>query len=289
MQSIKKNIKLFYFLIPALLLFPLVMVLAQEDGANTLDTYLRYMPASDAKSVSGSIEIIESAIAYAHELKIADQLPVKLSIDAQNTGIENTSEVEMPAHLTSLVTDIETTLPFFGVRDTYQRFGISPSFFGDQWNFDASDFRLPLRYLLIRRPNDRWTFFVGIAVYPDFERKVLPVLGFIYRPNEKLVFNIVPKGPNISYQFNDKLTLFVEEGGSLNSEFEVDKGDRENVVLQYKQARLGTGATFQVNQFLAASLSLGGVFNRSFKYRDSLGKVNLDKGFYSQIKIEAVF
>jgi hypothetical protein len=207
-------------------------------------------------------------------------------LENQYIGIENTSAVELPAHLAALATDIEATLPFFNLEKTYLRLGVSPSFYGEDWDFETSQFRIPVRALVIYKPSETWTYIAGIAFYPDFENEVYPILGFIYKPNDKLTFNLVPKRPNISYLLNEKVTLFAE-GGLSTGEFEVTKDNLKNVVLRYQERRLGLGAKFQLNKSIQASVSAGGEFSRSLKYRDSLGKVKIKDGGYAEFRLEA--
>jgi hypothetical protein len=265
-------------------------VFASQDSPDYprqgVDSYFRYIPSRSAKGPCGKIEIIESGAQYYYELKLFDKLPVKFSLDTEYIGIENTTELELPSHLNGFSCDIETTLPFFSLDKTYLRLGISPSFYDDDWDFESSNFRIPMRCFLIHKPNAQWTLIGGVAVYPDFQNEVLPILGFIYQPNDRLIFNIVPKRPNISYLINDRFTLFAEGGSSLNSEFEVTKDNLENVVLRYKQMRLGSGLKFKINEIIQSSISAGAVFNRTLKYRDSLGKVNLKDGFYTEFRLE---
>ena len=213
-------------------------------------------------------------------------MPLKLSLDNKYICIENTTTVKLPAHLVGLTTDIETTFPFFNVDKTYLSLGVSPSFYGDDWSFRTSGFRLPSRAFLIYQPTEKWTFLAGVAFYPDFENEVLPILGFIYKPNDKLTFEITPKRPNISYILNDKITLFAE-GGSTFSEFEVSKDNLKNVVLRYRETHLGAGIKYKVNKFIESSLSCGGIFGRSLKYRDdSLGEVDIKNGTYAELRLE---
>jgi hypothetical protein len=257
-----------------------------EDDCHNSDSYFRYMPSRKADSQSGKIEIMEADSEYSYAFKAFDKLPVKFSLDNKYIGIENTTGVELPAYLVGLTTDIETTLPFFNLDKTYLRLGISPSFYGDDWDFEASQFRIPSRYFLIHSLNDQWTFIAGVAVYPDFETKVWPILGFIYKPNDKLTFNIVPRRPNISYLLNEKIALFAEGGNSFG-EYEVTKDNLENVVLQYKEMHIGAGLKYKVNKAVEASVSAGGMFGRSLKYRDSLGKVEIKDGAYAEFRLEA--
>jgi hypothetical protein len=126
----------------------------------------------------------------------------------------------------------------------------------------------------------------GIAVYPDFEDEVLPIVGFIYKPNDKLSFNIVPKRPNITYALNNRVSLFTEGSLALNKEFEVKRDNAENVVLTYKETRLGSGIKFRFNRYIQASVSAGGLFKRRLRYRDNQGKVDIKDGLYTEFRVE---
>lgn len=259
---------------------------AQDCPQHRLDSYLRYLPSRSAAAMPGKVGITEAGSEYSYEFKAFDKLPMKFSLGNNYIGIENTTEVELPAHLIGLTTDIETTLPFFNFNNTYLRFGVSPSFYSDDWDFPASSFRIPARLCIIYQPNSQWTFLTGILVSFDFENAVLPILGLIYKPNDRLTFNLAPKRPNITYLINDRVTLFAEGGSSLTSEFEVTKDNLENVVLRYREMHLGAGLKYQFNKFIQSSVSAGAVFNRSLKYRDSLGKVNIKDGAYAEFRLE---
>lgn len=256
-----------------------------EGKIISIDSYLRYIPSRGVDAQSGKTGVTESDTECSYEFKVFDRLPVKFSLDNKYLGIENTTGVELPAHLVGLTMDIETALPFLNLNKTYLRLGISPSFYGEDWDFSTSSFRIPVRSLLIYKPNSQWTFLGGIAIYPDFENEVLPILGFIYKPNDKLTFNLIPKRPGISYLINDRITLFAEGGSSLD-EFEVTRDNFKNVVLRYKEMHLGGGVKYKVNQFIQGSIQAGGMFNRSLKYRDNQGKVKIKDGLYTEFRIE---
>lgn len=280
------------FLLHVQLVFPLFSATAEEENqADTYceaDTYARYLPSRSVESTSGKVEVVESEAEYRYGFKVAGKLPVKFSLTTQYIGIEDTLRtVELPSHLNGLSTDLETTLPFFKVDKTYLRFGVSPSFYDDDWNFESSSFRIPSRYYLIYLPNAKLTYIAGVAVYPDYEDEVLPILGLIYKPNDRLTFNLVPKRPNISYSLNGRATLFVEGGRAFNSEFEVTRSGAKNTVLRYKETRVGAGIKYKINKSIEASVSGGGVFGRSLKYRDNEGgKVSIKDGAYTELRVE---
>jgi len=271
-------------LIAILLFFQPALLNAETETEAKLDSYFQFMPSRKADAMSGKVGIMDADSEYSYEFKAFDKLPIKLSLENEYVGIENSTEVELPAHLVGLSTGIETTLPFFNFKDTYIRFGVSPSFFSDDWDFPASSFRIPSRVFLIYQPDPKLTFIAGVAAYPEFEYDVFPILGFIYKPNDRLSFNITPERPNISYLLNEKVTLFAEAGTSFD-EYEVAKDNLKNVVLQYREVHLGAGIKYKVNKFIQSSISEGVMFNRYLEYKDSLGKVDIKNGIYTEFRV----
>lgn len=262
------------------------IVFAEEDGfKQEAESSIRYLPSRSAKTLPGSVEIIKSEAEYSYNLKVFGRLPVTLSLGAEYIGINDSVEVELPSYLTGLTTDIETTLPFLGIDNTYFRLGIAPSFYGDSWDFETSSFRMPQRFFLIYKPKDQLIWVAGVAVFPDFDSQVAPIFGCIYKPNDRLIFNLIPQRPNIAYALTERITLFLE-GGFSSGEYEVDKGQAKNVVLCYNEAHVGSGIKFRMNKFIETSLSVGGEFDRRLEYRDGPGKVNIENGFYSEFRLQ---
>lgn len=269
------------FIIATLLLFPFSVSNAESERG---EAKVRFLPSRSVAAMPGKVEIIESSSEYSCDLKAFGKLPLELSLDTQYIGIENTTRIPLPAHLTRLSWGAETTLPFLNFNKTYLRIGVRPSFYTDNWDFDSSGFRIPARSFLIYQPDDKWTYILGVAVYPDFRYEVLPILGFIYKPNDKLSFNIVPDRPNINYALNEKTDLFTEFDASWD-EFEVTRNNSENVVLTYKERHLGAGARYKFNKFVQSSISAGGIFGRSLSYRDNEGKAVIRDGLYTEFRI----
>lgn len=257
---------------------------AKELG-QAVDAYIRYAPGRKAKSQAGKLSLIDAQAEYSYAFKLFGQLPIELNLDQQEISLDNTTVVKLPAHLIGLSAGVEATLPFFFDK-TYLRLALNPSFFADSWVFHTSSFRMPVQSFVIYQPDVKWTFIAGVAVSMDFENEVLPILGFIYKPNERLTFNIIPRRPDISYRLNNKVTLFAE-GDMVAGEFEVSQDNRRGVVLDYNEIHLGGGIRYKVNKFIQTSLSAGGMFNRSIKYRqDSLGKVSIKNGLYTEFRAE---
>jgi len=258
----------------------IITVKEEPELHHELDTYACFMPSSGVSGQSGRVGIIDSASEYSYDFKVFGKLPVEVALATKYVGINNSTVVKLPANLTGMGIGAETTFPFF-FDNTYLTVGLAPSFFTENWNINSSSFRLPQRYFLIFQPNEQWTFICGVGVFPGYEDNVAPIVGFIYKPNDKLAFNIVPKGPEISYDLNDNLTLLIE-GDITGDEYEVTKDNLKNVVLEYNDLRLGTGFRYKINKYIKTTFSVGGVFDRSLRYRDdALGKVAIKNGLYT--------
>jgi len=258
----------------------------EEDLQHSVESRFRYMPKVDARRQSGGVEVVDSAVEYNYAFKAFGQLPIELSLSQDYISLANTTVVRVPTHLVGLSLGVETTLPFF-FKSTYLRLGVNPSTFADSWDFRSSAFRIPFQAIAIHQPNDKLTLIAGLAAFIDYEDELAPVFGFIYQPNDKWTFNIVPMRPTISYALTDKITLF-GEGDFSFGEYEVYKSDKhKDVILQYKEAYAGAGVGYDLNKYVSVSLSAGGSFNRALRYRDrSLGKVIIDNGFYSEFRVE---
>jgi len=279
------------FIATAVLIFP--FVLRAEDAekkenkpSQELESSVRYEPKSDARGQSGGVQITKADYLYKYDFKAFDKLPVEVSLYNRYTGINSSvSEVRFPAKLIELATGIETTVPFFNLNKTYFRLGVAPSFYSDTWDFPSSSFRIPSHYYAIYQPNPKLTLLGGVYVFPDTQNPVFPILGFIYNPNEKLSFNIVPPRPNITYALTDKISVFGEGSFSIDNEYEVKFDSTRTAVIRYYETYLGAGIGYKPNKFIKASLSVGGSFRRRLTYDDSLGKVNIKDGMYTALRV----
>ncbi|MFA5355806.1 MAG: hypothetical protein WC301_00135 [Candidatus Omnitrophota bacterium] len=280
------------FIFAAILLLSLPVYLsaeeeeAKKDITCDMEVGARYEPSRGAKAQAGDVEIVKTEATFNYNLKAFGKLPVKLYLYNKYTGIDNTvTDVRLPSRLIELATGIETTLPFFDFDKTYFRIGLEPSFYSDSWEFTSSNFRIPSRFYAIYMPDPKWVFLCGLAVFPDTQTPFFPVLGFIYKPNDRLTFHIAPKRPNITYKLTDKISVFTEGSFSLNNEYEVKYDDTRTAVLRYYESYFGGGVGYKFNKYIQATLSVGGNFRRRLTYNDSLGKINIKDGLYTQLRV----
>ena len=257
----------------------------EEEAPFTYESYLRYLPAGKVSAQPGKVGVIDTMSEYNYEYKVFGKLPLEFSFQHQYISVNNSTVVKLPARLTSFSFGLDATFPFLNIKDTYLRIGVSPSFNTDNWSFYENSFRIPQRYFAIYQPDKKLIAILGFAVFPRYRTVFLPIAGIIYKPDDKWLFNLVPSRPTIEYKVNDKLTAFAEYSGTME-EFVVTKDDIKGTALEYEEQHAGAGLRYNFNKKIMVSLAVGGAFARKLQYRDSLGKVRPDSGFYTEFRME---
>lgn len=251
-----------------------------------MDNYYRYVPFTSMTAQPGRIAIMDIGNEMSYEFKVADKLPIEIGLVTRfiNLNGKEAMDVSIPAKLTRIAMRTEVTVPAF-LEKLYLRMGITPTCNSDDWNCNASTLRIPGHMMLIYQLNEQWIFVAGVAGFPSYETKILPFGGLIYKPNDKLIFNLVPERMNVTYNLTDKLAVFCE-GDMSGEEFKVVKDGYKGAILQYNEVHAGTGLSFKINKNINTSLTLGRMFNRNLKYRDSLGKLTMKNAYYSEFRLE---
>lgn len=251
-----------------------------------VESYFTFLPSVSSKTGGSHIQIMETEFDYTCEYKLFEQIPVTFSLTNEYIDIKENSSLNLPSHLTGLSAGVDVILPFFNIDKTYINLGVSPSIYRDDWRFTTSSFRMPSNTFLIYKPNEKILFVGGLAFLPDYKDKFFPIAGFVYKPDEKWVFNITTDDPSIAYSPNKKLTIFTQMELPLGAEFEVKNGDSENMVLIYNDMRIGLGVEYKINKCVSVSLAGGGVFDRYIKYRNVDEKLSMENGGYGEFSVD---
>lgn len=263
---------------------------AEGDSSGTATIASRHIYPSDIKATDGTIDVTTTEFDLVCKFKVAGQLPVDISLDVGHMDINADTPVDLSSHLESRRLGFSTKFPAPFIADDrfFMGLDIFPTLNTDSWDWKSGAFRIPFRSYLIFKESDDLILVGGVSVRPEYEREVIPLIGLIYRPNDRLSFNFASDDPNISYQLNDA-TLLRWELQYAFDEYEVTRGAQEGVVLQYQEISSGFGIEHQFNETFKGTVSAGGVFNRRLEYKDDVGKVAPETGFYTSARLTASF
>ena len=259
-------------------------------GAWEATLYSRYIGEADVHRMSGQVQVSETELDLTYDFKLSNGLPIALSIVNRHLDIDNSTAVNLPNHLEGRTLGISTRfpIPFIKSDQYFMGLDVYPSLFTDGWSWEDGAFRVPFRTYLIYRRSEKFILVGGVHARPGYADQVLPLVGLIWKPNDRLSFNLASSEPNISYQLSENWKAFVEFG-LTNEEYEVTRGIHKNVVLIHKSYSSGVGVRYTVKDSVDASLSVGGVFARRFEYRDTHQEVEPDPGVYAKAEVSARF
>lgn len=252
----------------------------------------RYIVESDIEQQAGQLAIAESKFSFEHEFKLENGMPISISFRNRHTDIDgDVPAVYLPSTLEarSLGLGVKFPAPFTQSENYFIGLDVSPSMNTDGWNRSASSaFRIPGRAYLIYRRDENLMLIAALSIRPDFDTQIFPIIGFIYKPNDRLAFNFASDNPNVTYRVSDKTKLFAELD-MVNDEYELTRSPNKGRVLIYRQYSSGFGIEHQFAPAVTGMLSTGYVFSRSIKYEDGIGKIEPEAAMYVKAKIQIRF
>jgi len=256
---------------------------------NKIGGYTRYMPYSKVDNQAGKVGILEAGAEGSREFQIFGKLPLTISAGVDYINIDKTVRVPLPVSLVNVGVGLEGKVPLFNIKGAYIGASINPSFAADRYSFGTDSFYLPTRLFGVYTPNDKLIIIAGAEFFTDFDNDVQPIGGIIYKPTDKLTFNLITDDPYILYKINDKLDIRAEGGYHFWNQYKVRRQGNNNVLFEYQDVWVGGGFNFKPIKSINIFMTVGGVFDRNLKYPDAGGKVDIDKGYYLQGAIEISF
>jgi hypothetical protein len=256
-----------------------------SDSIVTVKTTDRYTFQSGVEHMPGKISVNQSDFELKDEAKAFGVLPVSAWFDYKRLDINENIPVGLPASLQGYRLGLGTKLPipFINSKEYFIGVDVMPSWYSDGATFSERAFRVPFRTYLIYKPidtlTDTFVFIAGVQTDVDADTPVSPIIGFNFKPNDRLDFHLASDDPTISYKLDDHWAVFAEYNTTLD-EYNVTRDSQKNVVLKVSETIFGGGLKFKINEWLKASLSAGLNTGRQFAYRDNVGKADIKDAPY---------
>ncbi len=262
----------------------------EDDPTTRASIKSRHIFESEIDNTSNEIEVNESQFDFSKEFK-AGELPVTFGLTVKEIDInENAGAASLPSRLVGkeILLGTKFPAPFLDSDHYFVGVDVIPSMHTDDWDFKSSAFRIPFRTYLIYKQSDEFILVLGATIRPQFDTVATPIIGVIYKPNDRLTFNLASSEPNITYKLNEQLMALAEFGFSMD-EYEVTRNGQDGVVFKYNESSFGGGFKYDLTKNIEAMLTAGGVFGRYIEYRDKVDKTIPETGLYTNFKLSAKF
>jgi hypothetical protein len=177
---------------------------------------------------------------------------------------------DLPPRLHDLVMDFHV----FRVYDNRWIFdvAVTPGLYADDHSFDSNDaFRFNGRAVAVYAPSPEWKWLLGATYLNGAWAKVVPIAGFVYEPNDDVIYEAVFPQPRVAWRLPSSPVPGRDEywfyllGEFANSIWAFEQTDGTPDVLAYRDFRFIAGLERKVVGGLSYRGEVGWVFNRDIK------------------------
>jgi hypothetical protein len=196
--------------------------------------------------------------------------------------LESPQGMDLPSRLHDAVMDFH----IFRVYDNQwiADFAVAPGFYADEHSFDSDEaLRVNGRALGIYAPNLEMKWVLGVTYVNGGWAKVVPVAGFVYEPNDDVVYEAVFPRPRVAWRLGSSPVPGRDEhwfyilGEFANAAWAFEQNDGDPDVLAYRDWRAIIGFENKRIGGVSSRIELGYVFNRDIKVASISGDdISLD-------------
>jgi len=240
----------------------------------------------------GQQDEIQNEIEYGHRIQITGNyyLHLGLSYDRYDFGSTNSP---VPNHLQAAAAVLG--IDYMHGADVGAFLEIRPGFYF-QNDVGSSSFDVPIsvaRIFVLRE--DQLYLFAGVhAAFLHGNLPVVPLLGVIWIPNDKLRLMALPPDPRLIYSPTKKLDLWIG-GEFVGGSFRTDQNDNLQPVklrgaqIDFTDYRVGVGLSYELTSQILLDLGAGCSIEREFHFARAGETYRTDPSPYIRLQLTAPF
>ena len=240
----------------------------------------------------GKQDEIQSEMEYGHRILLRGNTYLHLGFSYERYDFGSTS-APVPNHLQALAGVVG--IDFMHGKDVGAFIQFRPGFYA-QNDFGISSFDVPITVgrIFILQPDKLFLFAGAYASFLQGGSPVIPLLGVIWIPNNKVrLMGVLPE-PKLIYSPTDKLNLWV--GGQLvGGSFRTDRNDGirptklNGTQVDFSDYRAGVGLTYAVAKNVKLDFAAGYSLQRRFAFQRAGETYRTDPSPYVQLQLKAAF
>lgn len=246
-----------------------------------------WWPKSDSSDAGGQVGLGEFRMKLGRAVKIDRQLRLTPELSYAQVEVSAPAAARLPGSLYS------TTL---GLRLDHQRdreFGYSlflaPGIAGDYRAIGSDDVRVRLGVIGRFSTTQRLTLLAGLIYSQGYHSlPVLPIVGLVYRPDERWTISIAAPRPGVSYALTPELKLALN-GEYHGTEYQLHQESLGARVIRYRDFRVTGGAEWNLADRVTGEIAAGYAFARKFIFYEQFAAghsdISLDDGPFARASL----
>jgi len=243
----------------------------------------------------GGVSNINSDFNYVISPQIKDGLLLRFGVDTERNSFGLFPNAPLPNTLQSVNAIIGADM---SIGDkTIVRVELHPGIYSDFVNVTGNDFDMPAQIGGTYLYSKDFQVIFGIQIDLKSNYPVIGLPGFRWQFADKWVLSAIPPKPQLQYEFNNALTLYVgaeilDGTYHLNDSFGTNHGHGPNTtnsqfnnnICDFTEVRVGAGVTWKFTPNLSLDISGGYMPYRDFDlHPDQIGFDVHDTSFHNDI------
>ena len=226
-----------------------------------------WLPRSDSSDAGGRVGMSEAKVKMARSFQVTGRLSLTPEITYSELQVSAPFAARLPESLQTVS---------LGLRGDYRwspklsySLLFAPGLAGDFRQIGADDLRVRLGFSARYNASDRLTLLGGL-IYQEGYRSlpVFPIIGALYRPNERWTISFAAPRPGVSYARSRDLRLHLG-AEFFGGEYQLHEARLGAQVIRYRDFRALGGAEFTVFKQLKGDFAAGYAFARRFTFYDA--------------------
>ncbi|GFO69133.1 hypothetical protein GMLC_27120 [Geomonas limicola] len=246
-----------------------------------------WWPKSDSRDAGGQVGLGEFRVKLGRSIKIERRFRFTPELSYTQVEVSAPAAARLPGSLYS------TTLGLRLDHQLDQSLGysafIAPSIAGDYRAIGSDDVRVRLGVIGRFVSSQRLTLLAGLLYTPGYHvLPVLPIIGLVYRPDERWTISIAAPRPSVSYAVTPELKLNLN-GEYNGTEYQLHQDSLGARVVRYRDFRFTGGAEWNLADRLTGEVAAGYAFYRKFLFYEQIGAghpdLSIDNGPFARASL----
>ena len=242
----------------------------------------------------GETETHSTRLRHVMSRQIGRRLSWRFGGEWERLGFGVPAGAPMPNTVHGLNLHLGTSI-FFS-RKSFLQLEVDPGIYSDLEDVDFGDLNAPIsaRWIYLQNENLQWV--VAAIGNPKSELPIVGGVGVRWKFAEDWTLDLILPNPQVRYQVNDRLSVHAG-GGFRGGAYRVaeDFGTRigrpqlNDDDVTYREARVGAGFVWQLNEKISAAVDGGWLIDRRFAYENARLQLNGDGAPFFQLALRARF
>lgn len=243
-----------------------------------------WLPKSESADAGGKVGMSEAKLKFARTFALSERLSLTPEITYSQLQLSAPAAARLPEDLHTVSLGLRGDYRA-NPRLTYSAL-LAPGLAGDFRQIGADDLRVRLGFTARYTPSLQWTLLAGLIYQQGYHAlPVFPIIGAVYRPDERWTVSLAAPLPGVSYRAGKDLKLYLG-AEFFGGEYQLHEANLGAQVVRYRDFRGLGGAEFTVFGTLKGELATGYAFARKFNFYDvsdpSRSDIKVDAGIFVQ-------